>query len=453
MTSSASSSTGSISLTGLLGGTAGSIDTTALITQMMTAAAVPQGQLYDQLNAEQLANGIYTTINAKLSSLQTAAQAITDPTIWSATAASSSDTSVVATSTGSPIVGSTTFNVTSLATSQRTTIAADSAGNILTNPAGSISVTVGGTAHQVTPADGSAASVAAAINSLGVGVKANVVSTDTGQVLQIVSSSSGSASAFTLGLGTGTWAGSGPVTNAAQDAQVQVGTGNPATGGYTITSSSNTFVNAIPGVTFTVSQLASNVSVGVTQDPSKIADAIKNLVTVANIVQSELAGDTQQGSPLQGTYALNSLLTGLGFSVSKGTSAAGGSLADYGIDLDKNGVLSFDASKFTAAYTSDPASAKTAATDFASRLIDVTNEGIDPTAGSITARLTESTQIESSLNASIAAWTDRLSLMKDSLTAKFTAMETTLATLQGQSTYINSMLGNLSSSSSSSKSS
>ncbi len=446
---SASSSTGSISMSGLLGGTAGSIDTPALITQMMTAAAVPQGQLYDQLNAEQLANGVYTTINAKLTSLQTAAQAITDPGLWTATAASSSDTSVIATSTGSPILGSTTFNVTSVATSQRTTIAADSSGNVL-NPTGSISVTFGGTAHSVTPTDGSAASVAAAINSLGLGVKANVVSTDTGQVLQVVSSSSGSASAFSVGLGTGTWASSGPVTTAAQDAKIQVGTGNPATGGYTVTSSSNTFVDAIPGVTFTVSQLANNVTVGVTQDPSKISDAIKNLVSVANTVQSELAGDTQQGSPLQGTYALNSLLSGLGFSVSKGTSAPGGSLADYGIDLDKNGVLSFDATKFTAAYNSDPAGAKTAATDFANHLNGVANEGIDPTSGSITARLAESTQIESGLNDSIDAWTDRLSLMKDTLSAKFVAMETTLATLQGQSTYIQSMLGNVSSSSSSS---
>jgi flagellar hook-associated protein 2 len=452
--STSSSSTGSISLSGLLGGTAGSIDVTSLVSQLMTAAAVPQGQLYDQLNTAQLKAGIFQTINAKLTSLQTAAQAITDPTLWTSTAASSSDTSVVATSTGQATTGSTTFDVIATAKGQISTIAADSSGNVISGVPPTF--TINGTA--ISPAAADAQSVADAINASSSGVRANVVNTSSSNVLQLWSTSVGAANgstangSFTL-TATGsssflTGANAPTVVQAAQDASISIDNG-----AYTVTSSSNTFTNVIPGVTFTVSKPTTGVTIGVSQDQAGIAAKIKTLVDTANTVQSELANDTQQGSPLQGTSALNSLLSGLGFSVSLGTSAAGGSLATYGIDIDKNGVFSFNADTFNKAYSSDPAAAQQAATDFANRLNGVANEGIDPTAGSITETLAEITANETNLNSSIASWTDRLSQMKDALNAKFIAMQTTLAMLNSQQTYLTSAFASLSNSSSSSKSS
>ena len=75
---------GSISLSGLLGGTAGSIDTTALISSLMQAASIPQTQLKDQLTTQQGLMMAYQAINTKLTAMQTAAQAMTDPTAWTA---------------------------------------------------------------------------------------------------------------------------------------------------------------------------------------------------------------------------------------------------------------------------------------------------------------------------------------------------------------------------------
>ncbi|HEY3737692.1 MAG TPA: flagellar filament capping protein FliD [Jatrophihabitans sp.] len=455
-------STGSISLTGLLGGTAGQIDVNGLISQLMTAATVPQGQLYDQLNTQQLQAGIYQTINTKITSLQTAAQAVSDPGIWSGMKAASSDGSVVATSTGSPTQGSTTFSVMQTATAQMTIISADSSGSVLASPTGSITVTdSSGLQHQITPPSGSAAAVAGAINGIAdSGVHASVVSTRNGPVVQIVSTGTGSSNGFSIST-SGSWATptadpvtgivppTGPVTTAAQDAEIQVGTGDPATGGYTVTSSSNTFVDAIPGVTFTVSALATNVTVGVSQDTQSIADKVQALVNAANTVQSEVGNDTQQGSPLQGTAALNEILGNLGYSVSMGTST-GKSLADWGIDIDKNGVFSFDEDTFTQAYNADPTGTQAAMGDFASSLADTADKAVNPTYGTITLTLSQITSTESTLNDSIASWTDRLNNLKDSLTAKFTAMETALATLQSRQTYLTNMFNQMNGTSSSS---
>jgi flagellar hook-associated protein 2 len=451
--STSSSTTGSVSIQGLLGGTAGAIDVTSLVSQLMTAAAVPQGQLYDQLNTEQLKAGIFQTISTKLTSLQTAAQAITDPTLWTSTTASSSDSSVVATSTGVAYAGSTSFDVTATAKGQISTILADAGGNVIngTPPTFTINGTV------VNSAATDAQSVADAINSANAGVRAIVVSTSSGKVLQIASTSTGAAQGGTpngsfdlVATGGSSWL-SGPnaptTVQAASDAAISIDNG-----AYTVTSSSNTFTNVIPGVTFTVSQPTTGVTVGVTQDQAGIAAKIKTLVDAANTVQSELSNDVQQGSPLQGTSAINSMLNNLGFSVSLGTTAAGGSLSTYGIDLDKNGVFSFDAAAFNKAYSADPAATQQAFNDFAGRLAGVADEGINPTSGSITQTLNEITTNEDNLNKSIAVWTDRLSQIKDSLNAKFIAMQTALATLNSQQNYLTQAFASLSGTSSSSSS-
>src|SRR5689334_22401460 len=132
---------GSISVSGLLGGTAGQIDTTSLISQLMAAQAVPQNQLKDQLTTNTNQLSAYQSINSRLAAVQTAAQALTDATAWQATKATSSSSAVVATSSASASTGSTTFSVTALARAQVSTVAADSGGVVVTVPSAGIRVT------------------------------------------------------------------------------------------------------------------------------------------------------------------------------------------------------------------------------------------------------------------------------------------------------------------------
>jgi flagellar hook-associated protein 2 len=440
--------TGSISVSGLLGGTAGQIDVTSLISNLMQAAAVPQTQLQDQKNTEQTVLAALQSVNTKATALQTAAQALTDPTAWTATSVTSSSTSVVANSDGTAPTGSITFDVVRTAQAQVSTVAADASGNVVSNPSAGITITGGdGQAHAISLTSGSASAVASAINIAAVGVRASVVTTDIGTVLQLTSSKTGAANGFSIsGLDTAPQAVVAP-----RDAQIKVG--DPAAGGYTISSASNTFTGVFPGITFSVSAPATGVTLAVNSDGTSLATKLKALVDAANSVRSEISADAGKGGPLQGSLDVNSIATDIGSAVSLG-GAKGESLKTYGIDIDKNGVLSFDQGTFLSAWNSDPAGVQAAiSTAFASRLKTTADNATAPVTGTLTTSIAAAQATSQRLDDEISQWTDRLSNIRDGLTAKYTAMETALAGLQSKQTWLSSVLKTMNGSSSSSSSS
>ncbi|HEV7204498.1 MAG TPA: flagellar filament capping protein FliD [Jatrophihabitans sp.] len=435
----------SFSVSGLLGGAAGSIDTNALVTQLVAAAALPQTALKSQLALQQTKVSAYQAINANVSSLQTAAQALTDPTAWTATTATSSNPAVVASSTGVATPGATSFNVLALAAAQISTVATDANGNVVSNPAAGISITgADRVVHSLTPASGSASDVAAAINAAGVGVRAMVVNTDSGKVLQLASTTTGLNSAFTIG-GTDTAA---QTVVSAQNAQIGVGT--PGAGGYTVSSSTNSFTGVIPGVTFSVNALATGVGITISSDQKSISDKVAALVSAINATSNTIGQTSSNGAVLQGSSDVRDLAQSLVSTVSAGT-AAGGSLSTYGINLDKNGVLSFDAAAFATAYASDPAGTQAALVgSFAANVNSTVATANDPTHGTLTTAIMSGNSNETDLTKRINDWTTKLADIQTRYQAKFTAMETALAKLQSQGTYLTNMFKSMNGSSSSS---
>ncbi|MCU1659905.1 MAG: Flagellar hook-associated protein 2 [Pseudonocardiales bacterium] len=436
----------SFNVSGLLTGAAASIDTTALITQLMQAQALPQTRLKNQLAVQQAIMSAYQAINTKVSAVQTAARALIDPSAWTGTTASSSTPGVLASSTGSAAPGTTSFDVVQLARAQLSTVAADASGNVVGTPSAGITVTSSdGTLHPITLTSGSAVDVAAAINSAQVGVRASVVNADSGPLLQLVSSTTGAAAGFTV---TGFSAAPQTVV-AAQDAKISVG--DPLAGGYAVSSPTNTFSGMIPGVTFSISGIATNVSISVGPDTASISGKVQALVSAANAASTEIASDSSKGAILQGNLDAQTLSQSMLFAVSKGT-AAGGSLKPYGIDIDKTGTMSFDAAAFAAAYAADPAGTRTAvAGSFAAALNTTATAATDPTTGAVTQAINSANAQSSTLNHQIDDWTSRLSDIQAGLQAKYTAMQSMLAKLQSQSTFLTSMLTSLNPSTSTTK--
>ena len=128
-----------------ISGLSSGIDTTSLISQLMTLAAQPQTALKNQLSTEQTVISAYQSINTKLTALQAAADAVNQASTWAATKASSSSTSVVAATNSSATAGSsTTFNVTRLAAAQISTVAIS--GAAVSTPANGIDI-VDGSRH------------------------------------------------------------------------------------------------------------------------------------------------------------------------------------------------------------------------------------------------------------------------------------------------------------------
>ena len=204
----------------------------------------------------------------------------------------------------------------------------------------------------------------AGINKSNSGVQATAVQVSPGQYkLQLTSSTTGAAAAFSVsGLGS---LGAMSNTATAQDAQITVGAGTPAA--YTISSSTNTFSDAIPNMTFTVSQLATGVSLQTSPDGSGIADKVQAMVDSANAVLTEITNDTaydaqkQQASVLTGDMTAeslrNNILSAVGSMLGNGASAT-----SVGLSVSKDGQITFDRNAFQSAFDADPASVQAAFT-------------------------------------------------------------------------------------------
>ena len=175
-------------------------------------------------------------------------------------------------------------------------------------------------------------------------------------------------------------------------------------------------------------------------------------LSAANVVTTELNMDTGKGAVLQGQYPLQAMSRDIMSAVSQGD-ASHKTLKTYGIDMDKTGMMSFDATTFAAAYAADPVATKSAIYGaFAKSLAATASSAIEPVKGSVTQGISGATDQSTRLNKQIDDWTSRLTDIQARYEAKFSAMNTMLAKLQGQSTYLTSMLKSLNGSSSSSSS-
>lgn len=424
-------------------GLSSGIDTTSLISQLMTLAAQPQSALKTQLSTQQGVITDYQAINSKLTAFQTAADAVKSTDTWASAKASSSSSSVIASSTTGAIAGSSaTFNVTQLATAQISTLSA-AAASVVSNPSNGIDVTdQAGTVHHISLSDGSAATVASAINGAGVGVRASVVNTDSGAVLQFTGTATGAKSAFTI---TGT--DSAPQTLvAAQDAKVAVGDQNA--GGYTVSSSTNTFTNVIPGVAFTAGAVVNNVTVSVASDSGAISDKVKAMVDAANALLTEVSNDTAKGSALEANFQMNAITQNVLNVISHGDSQ-GASFAGLGIQLTSKGSLSFDATAFASSYTADPAGAQKQASALANTLSSLASR---TSINTVSPLINSGNSQVSNLTKQISDWDTRLASQQTALQAKYTAMEVALQKIQSTSTWLTSALASATGSSSSSSS-
>ena len=242
------------------------LDTTSLINSLMQAEAIPQTLLKSKVTDSTTYITAMQALNSKIAALADLATKTSKPAGVDLHTATSSSTGVTATAGPGATDGNLDFTVDRLAQAQVTV------SGPLTQwpdqPPVLTFVSADGTTKQITAASSSLADVAAAINSAGVGVSATRVSAgldpSTGQQLyrlQLSSTKTGAAGAFTAYRGTPAQVTAGTATNllsdpgaaqvrAAQDAQVTLWAGTGAA--QTVTSSTNTFSDVLPGVTMNV---------------------------------------------------------------------------------------------------------------------------------------------------------------------------------------------------------
>ena len=474
---------GTSSVSGLVSG----LDTASIISQLMQIEAQPQQALKTKQTVTQSLVTALQSLNTKVASLGSAATRAAPASSWQALAASSSDSSVTATATGTGQPTALTFRVDQTAQNQTSLLSAAAAGGLLSGQAGTLTfVGAGGSVVPVSVAAGATPQqVADAINGASAGVSAVAIQVSGGYQLQLSSGTSGAAGAFQVYSGTVTKAADGTLdtsaatalslttVRAAQDAQVTLWPGVMGPDGQpmTMTSSTNTFTGAVAGLSFTVSQpTTSDVTVSTARDDTALTKLGSDLVGQLNLVLGEITSQTKSTSTTNadGSTSLSPGVLGAESDVmflQNAVSTAGSGAVTYngglvspssvGIVVNSDGTFTFDQNAFAASLAADPAKTQAVVTAVAQRVQSVATAYSDPIDGLLTSNITQQQSTVQQLGDQISEWDVRLALRQQSLEQQYSAMETALSTLQSQSSYLSSVLGSLStpSTSSSSKSS
>ena len=469
----------SMSVDGLVSG----MDTTSLVAQLLRAEGAPQAALRSRLSATQLAASAYRTVNTTFATLRSAADALTTASLTAGRKATTNNPSVTASATAAAVPGtSVTFSVTALSAthtivsnsewaSTSADVRTDASGNPQ-EPAWPIEIRNASGAIVGSPIDlpagATLADAVTAINAANAGVKAAAIKVgDNRYRLQVTSTTSGAAGAFLVksATETETSAGSGfLVTKSAQDATLDLG------GGLIASSANNTFTDLMPGVSVTVSKADGTTPVTLTVDHDTdgaaakmqaLVDGVNGALDAVRTYTNSSPGST---AALKGEFALTSLGSQLLSAVSS-TVGPGGSPAQVGLQLTRDGKVTFDKAKFLTALKDTPDLAQrvvggqvagpgpnktagdsddvVAAPGIAQRLLDVAKAASDSTIGSITALANGQDTLAKDIQNRIAAWDLRLVRRKEALTRQFTAMETALSGLRNQSTWLAGQINGL----------
>jgi flagellar hook-associated protein 2 len=440
------------------------MDTSAVIRQLMQLERIPVVRLQSRKTATDKAITALQSINTKFLALAELAKKLNTTAGMSRVTSSTSHPNLLsATVTEGTAPASLTFRVNSLAAAHQIYSASTYASTTDQVSQAGRDITIGYTDANgaaasviVNDHDGSLSSVAAAINAAADSpITARVVKTsDAGDYrLELTAKSSGAASAFTV---TG-------IRNPPADMTFQVATqasdaeilfGSSATP-MSLTSSTNTITGVAPGVTLNLLKAdpATTVTVDITRDTATIADDVEKLVNAANEILKDIKALTAAGSEgrpagaLRGAPAVRRLQDQLLTAVSN--AVGGTSAATAGLQLTRDGTLTFDKAKFTTAYDADPVGTAalfkggSGSDGIATRLIAVATAATRSTDGVLTTAIESRRREIRRIDDNIATWDVRLAAKEKRLRLQFAALETALGSAQQQGNWLAGQINSL----------
>jgi flagellar hook-associated protein 2 len=448
------------------------IDVTSTVDAILQIDAQPEVNLENQVTTLNSQTSALQTIETDLASLQTAVQALSDPTggLNAVTVNSSNNDVVSATAATGTTAGTHAIVVNSLATTSAEYSAPQTSATSAL-PTGTLEIKVGSnTAVPITM--GTAGStdnlndLAAYINQQNMGVTASVITDSSGAILSLVSQTSGTAGVLTITDNTGTNGSDGMGFTQATDAQ-----GNPlgtdaslTVDGVPVTSGSNTMTGVIPGVTLTLSGTSTSpVTLAIQPDLTQASTAINNFVTAYNQVMTDInTQNTYSGSgtppPLLGDPSLDLLQSQLLNGITTSLSGNGDvvNLQSIGIQLQEDGTLtvasssSADSMDLNDALANDFSavqnlfqSASSSSPGVAQALNTALTALTDPINGPLNLDMSGISSQVTDLNTQISDFQYQLQQTQAQLTTEYSTINTTLEQLPETLASINSQLNSL----------
>lgn len=348
------------------------LDVAKIVEQMVAAEKIPLKKLEYKAEGIQTQISTYGEIKSLTSKLGDIVSKLTRDSAWNGVSISSSNTTLSGTMTGIAATGTYNIKVTHLAQAQTTALGGTvgAGGSALAKDqtmeaAGTIKLTMGTESKNIdiTSSD-TLTKIATKINEAGMGIQASIVTDVNGQErLMLRSKETGTDKAFTVDLSAAPAVLGQNTTQNAQNAKVELN-------GMAVESSSNTFANTIPGMSFTVSEVTSTAAtLNVKADTEAMKKNIQEFVDTYNELNDLLTKSTKsvrtadgkldpsvqkEGvGTLQGDSATVSLQNSLRM-LTQGISGSTGGLtrlAEIGIQMQEGGKLSTDTTKLDKALT------------------------------------------------------------------------------------------------------
>jgi len=470
----------SFSITGIASG----MDTAQMIEWMMKIERLPYQNLQTRKQELSQEQSIIRSINTKLVALRNAAADLMYAASFQEVSAKTSDNTVATVSAGEgAAIG--TYQIEVIGLAQKHTVASSEFAKSASatclagkqfklywkdNPDGKTITLEGSTYEEVL------SNLRDAINDLKAGVRASLIETKPGHVTLVLTAEGYGEEAgmklgtvpddrytafddgdslavlTALGLVSG---GSLNTIEEGQNAKVKVN-------GLDIEAAGNTLVNVLPGLTVNLLK-PGDATVTVEMDADKIADKIQKFVDAYNDVVSTIRTNTAKGAILQGDFTLNSLSSRLNelFNGSVGGGGAFRFMFDIGLEIDRGitsgsgmtGTISFDRNKFKEAFAANPdavmhlfthddpnSSAQDGvAVRFYEEIFNWTRTG----SGYLTSKIAGYDATIKEVTEQMERLDLRLQNRQRQLEAQFAAMETALAQLRSQQTWLAAQISTL----------
>ncbi|MFO1063726.1 MAG: flagellar filament capping protein FliD [Pirellulales bacterium] len=276
------------------------------------------------------------------------------------------------------------------------------------------------------------------LNDSGAGAKANLISLGNGGV-RVALTSSGNGSAGRLALSSSGLSMNFTETSVAQNALISVG-GTSNSAGLLLSSSTDTFTNAMDGVSLTLTSASTTpVSVEVKSNSDTTVKQVQSMVDQVNKVLDKLKELTSFDSSTYKTGLLfgsvEALRTSTSISQLFGSRLTGTgsirSMAELGVSFNDQGKLALDQTKLKAAIDRDPAAVQEFftkdTTGFSARAKAVV-DSLTGTKSGLLLKRNDSLQATIELNSNrIANWNIKLDRERTRLLTQFYNMESAIA--------------------------
>lgn len=459
-----------------------SIDVDAIVKGLMSVERIPIDRLDAKKTSFEAKLSALSLLKSKMSTLQTAAQALggSSSSSLSAYKATSSDTSVVtATAASTAVAGTYSLAVTALAQSQKlvaagqvssTAAIGDGTSTVVTFDFGTISggtltngiytgasFASGGTTANITidSTNNTLEGIRDAINTANMGVSATIVNDGSGTPYRLALSSNNSGVSNSIKISTdgASAAISGLIAHDPAGTQnlAQTVTAQNATfsvNGIAVSKTSNTVSDVIDGVTLTLSKSPATATLTVERDTTAVTTAVDSFVTAYNDLYTSMKNTFayKSGSALSGDSTLRSLQSEMREIVATATS--GGTLAnlfEVGISSKSDGTLQLDSAKLSskmATNFSDVASLFNSTTGFGTRF-DTWSSAALAFDGAFANRTSSFNQTLTSLSNQRLALETRMASLEKMYRQQYSQLNVTLAGLNKTSSYLTEQLAKL----------